>query len=156
MTSASFALGLAVAVVSFSGVTGAAEPKKERPVLGRTALGLSIHLIEDSELSAQRRRPSRTSDVGRRFSGRASYYWQGKRVASGGRFNPRGFTCAHRSLPFGTRVRVTDPKSKRSVVVTVNDRGPFTGGRVLDLSLAAAQALGMTSRGVIQVMAEVL
>jgi rare lipoprotein A len=107
-------------------------------------------------LSAQRRRPSRTSDVGRRFSGRASSYWQGKRVASGGRFNPRGFTCAHRSLPFGTRVRVTDPKSKRSVVVTVNDRGPFTGGRVLDLSLAAAQALGMTSRGVIQVMAEVL
>ena len=65
-------------------------------------------------------------------------------------------TAAHRTLPFGTKLRVTDPKSGRSVVVIVNDRGPYIGGRVLDLSLGAARVLGMTSRGVIQVRAEVI
>jgi expansin (peptidoglycan-binding protein) len=67
-----------------------------------------------------------------------------------------GLTAAHRTLPFGTRVRVTDPKSGRSVTVTVNDRGPFGKRRVLDLSPSAARALGMMSRGVIFVTAEVL
>ena len=67
-----------------------------------------------------------------------------------------GLTAAHRTLPFGTRVRVTDPKSGRSVTVTVNDRGPFGRHRVLDLSPSAARALGMISRGVIFIQAEVL
>jgi rare lipoprotein A len=67
-----------------------------------------------------------------------------------------GLTAAHRTLPFGTRVRVTDPKSGRSVTVTVSDRGPFGKRRVLDLSPSAARALGMISRGVIFVQAEVL
>ncbi|MFZ2078277.1 MAG: septal ring lytic transglycosylase RlpA family protein [Xanthobacteraceae bacterium] len=67
-----------------------------------------------------------------------------------------GLTAAHRTLPFGTRVRVTDPKSGRSVTVTVNDRGPFGRHRVLDLSSSAARALGMISRGVIFIQAEVL
>ena len=58
--------------------------------------------------------------------------------------------AAHRTLPFGTRLRVTDPKTHRSVVVIVNDRGPFTKGRVIDLSLAAAKALRMTGRGLIR------
>lgn len=62
-------------------------------------------------------------------------------------------TAAHRTLPFGTRLRVTDPKSRRSVVVVVNDRGPFTKGRVLDLSLAAAKALNMTRRGLMKITA---
>lgn len=88
------------------------------------------------------------------FSGKASYYGHAGRTATGARFNPHGLTAAHRSLPFGTRLRVSDPKSGRSVVVTVNDRGPFTGGRVLDLSLGAAKVLGMTQRGVMHVRAE--
>ena len=67
-----------------------------------------------------------------------------------------GLTAAHRTLPFGTRLRVTDPASGRSVVVVVNDRGPFGRGRVLDLSIAAAKALGMIGRGVIRVKADVL
>ncbi len=67
-----------------------------------------------------------------------------------------GLTAAHRTLPFGTRVRVTDPKSGRNVTVTINDRGPFGKHRVLDLSPGAARALGMISRGVIYVKAEVL
>ncbi len=79
----------------------------------------------------------------RQFTGIAAYYstdYSG-RTACGDTYDPEKFTAAHRSLPFGTRLRVTDPRSKRSVVVVVNDRGPFTKGRVLDLSLAAAKAL---------------
>ena len=67
-----------------------------------------------------------------------------------------GLTAAHRTLPFGTRVRVSDPKTGRAVTVTINDRGPFGNHRVLDLSPSAARALGMISRGVIYVKAEVL
>jgi rare lipoprotein A len=93
---------------------------------------------------------------GHSFSGLASYYSEGQHVASGGKFNPSGYTCAHRTLPFGTHLRVADPKSGRSVEVTVNDRGPFVGGRILDLSLGAARALGMTGRGVMRVNASVI
>jgi rare lipoprotein A len=78
----------------------------------------------------------------------ASYYWQGKKTASGERFNPHGLTAAHRSLPFGTKLRVVNPKNGRSVTVRVTDRGPFIKGRSLDLSLGAAKVLGMTSQGV--------
>src|ERR1700719_4414325 len=93
---------------------------------------------------------------GRSFSGMASYYGNesGSRTASGARFNQNAMTCAHRSLPFGTRLRVT--RGDRSVVVTVNDRGPFIRGRVLDLSTAAARAVGLTSAGVGRVTAEVV
>jgi rare lipoprotein A len=77
-------------------------------------------------------------------------------VASGAKFDPNGLTAAHRSLPFGTRIRVSDPKTQRSVIVTINDRGPFVHGRVLDLSLGAARALGLQNRGLGRVHAEVL
>jgi rare lipoprotein A len=90
------------------------------------------------------------------FSGMCAYYSESGKVASGGRFNPSGLTAAHRSLPFGTQVRVTDPTSGKSVVVTINDRGPFNKGRVIDVSLGAARALGMIGRGIIFVRAEVL
>ena len=93
----------------------------------------------------------------RQFTGVAAYYstdYSG-RTARGDRYDPTKFTAAHRSLPFGTRLRVTDPRSKRSVVVVVNDRGPFSKGRVLDLSLAAAKALNMTARGLLNVTAVV-
>jgi rare lipoprotein A len=80
------------------------------------------------------------------FFGMAAYY--------SGRGS--GLTAAHKTLPFGTRVRVTDPKTGRSVIVTINDRGPFNRGRVLDLCTGAARSLGMIERGVIYVRAEVL
>jgi rare lipoprotein A len=67
----------------------------------------------------------------------------GNRTASGERFNPNGLTAAHRSLPFGTCLRVSNPKTGRSVSVRVNDRGPFTKGVSLDLSHGAARAIGM-------------
>jgi peptidoglycan lytic transglycosylase len=69
----------------------------------------------------------------------------GKRTASGEMFNPDGLTAAHRSLPFGTCLRVSNPKTGRSVSVRVNDRGPFTKGVSLDLSHGAARAIGMRS-----------
>lgn len=93
---------------------------------------------------------------GRTFSGMASYYGNesGSKTASGQRFNQNALTAAHRSLPFGTKLRVTH--GDRSVVVTINDRGPFIRGRVLDLSTGAARAVGLTSAGVGRVVAEVL
>ena len=92
-----------------------------------------------------------------KFSGAATFYdvnYVG-RTACGKRYDPNKFTAAHRTLPFGTRLRVTDVHTRRSVVVTVNDRGPFIKGRVLDLSLAAAKTLRMQGRGVIRVTASV-
>jgi rare lipoprotein A len=96
------------------------------------------------------------SSGGHSFSGMASYYGNesGSRTASGQRFNQNAMTCAHRSLPFGTKLRVTH--GGQSVVVTVNDRGPFVRGRVLDLSTAAARAVGLTGAGVGRVTAEVV
>jgi rare lipoprotein A len=94
--------------------------------------------------------------VKKQYDGVASYYSDGQRTASGGRFNPGAMTAAHRSLPFGTKVEVLDKRSKRKVVVTINDRGPFKKGRVIDLSRAAARALGMGHRGVSSVRVTVL
>jgi len=91
------------------------------------------------------------------FSGKASYYsYQTGKTASGSSFNRNLPTAAHRSLPFGTRVRVTDLATNRSVVVVITDRGPRVRDRVLDLSLGAARSLGITDRGVAQVRVEVL
>jgi rare lipoprotein A len=81
----------------------------------------------------------------------ASYYSHGQKTASGEHFNPHGLTAAHRSLPFGTKLRVVNPNNGRSVTVRITDRGPFTKGRTLDLSLGAAKALGITGQGVARV-----
>src|SRR5215216_6568260 len=83
-------------------------------------------------------------------SGGASWYgpgFQGKRTANGERFNTHALTAAHKSLPFGSRVRVTNERTGRSVVVRINDRGPYAHGRVIDLSKAAAQAVGLSGVG---------
>lgn len=82
--------------------------------------------------------------------GSASYYaarFNGRRTASGEMFDNRAMTAAHRSLPFGTLVRVTNPATGASVVVRINDRGPFTRGRLIDVSRAAAEELGLIARG---------
>jgi len=90
-------------------------------------------------------------------SGKASWYGgqhHGGPTASGERFNKRAMTAAHRSFPFGTRVRVTNLKNGRSVVVRINDRGPYSKGRVIDLSEAAAEQLDMIEAGVVWVKVE--
>lgn len=90
------------------------------------------------------------------LSGLASFYWQGQMTASGEAFDKSAMTAAHRTLPFNTRVKVTNPRTKRSVVVRINDRGPFTPGRVIDLSDAAAAELGIQHLGLARVVLEVL
>ena len=92
-------------------------------------------------------------------SGIASWYgpgFHGRRSASGEVFNQNAMTAAHRTLPFGTRVRVTNLNNGRQVIVRINDRGPFSGGRVIDLSAGAAGAIGLRSSGVGPVQIEVL
>jgi len=88
--------------------------------------------------------------------GLASFYRDQTRTASGERANPGELTAAHRTLPFGTRVRVTDVDTGRSVTVRVNDRGPFIPGRVVDISYSAAETLGITDRGVAKVRLDVV
>jgi rare lipoprotein A len=90
--------------------------------------------------------------------GVASYYgkeYQGKKTASGEIYDSNKMTAAHRTLPFGANVRVTDLSSSRSVVVRVNDRGPFARGRIIDLSLAAARKLGIIRAGKATVKLEI-
>ena len=86
----------------------------------------------------------------------ASYYWQGQTTASGERFNPSDLTAAHKTLPLGSKVKVTNPSNGKTVVVRINDRGPYVAGRCLDLSKAAMETIGGTSSGVITVNYEVL
>lgn len=88
--------------------------------------------------------------------GKASWYKMGTRTANGERYDPMGITAAHPTLPFNTKVRVTNPHSGDSVVVRINDRGPFTGERIIDLSQGAAQAIELVRLGVAKVSIEVL
>jgi rare lipoprotein A len=98
-------------------------------------------------------------EPGRRLQGLASWYGRqhhGRKTASGEAYDMHRLTAAHRTLPFGTRVRVTNVENGRSVVVRVNDRGPHVPGRILDLSFRAATALDMVGAGVARVEAVVL
>jgi rare lipoprotein A len=96
--------------------------------------------------------------MARAEQGIASYYGResGPRTASGERFDPNALTAAHRTLPFGTIVRVTHSRDGRSVIVRINDRGPFIKGRIIDLSAAAAQAIGMIEAGIAPVTLEII
>jgi rare lipoprotein A len=91
--------------------------------------------------------------------GRISMYgndFAGRQTASGDLFDPKALTMAHRTLPFGTRVRVTNLENQRSVEVVVNDRGPFVSGRIADLSEAAARRIGMVYEGVVEAVLDIL
>ena len=90
------------------------------------------------------------------FRGMASWYNEPQMTASGERFNKNALTAAHRTLPMGTHVRVTNTRNGRSVVVRINDRGPYSKSRIIDLSEAAARQLGMIDAGVAPVQLEVL
>lgn len=91
--------------------------------------------------------------------GKASYYgeeFHGRKTASGEIFNKWSYTCAHKKLSFNTKVKVTNLKNKKFVIVRVNDRGPFVTGRIIDLSYAAAKKIGMVKDGVAKVKIEAL
>jgi rare lipoprotein A len=89
-------------------------------------------------------------------NGVASFYTEGAQTANGEKFNTMDMTAAHPTLPFGTRLRVTDVESGKSVTVRVNDRGPYVPGRIVDVSYSAANALGMLDRGVAKVKLDVV
>lgn len=103
--------------------------------------------------------PRETGSIGGKPHARdgiASYYWQGQMTASGETFDKRGMTAAHKTLPFGTMVKVTNLNNGRTAVVRINDRGPFKPGRVIDVSEAAAEALDMKGRGLAPVRVDPL
>lgn len=102
-----------------------------------------------------------TSMKGKVEHGGASFYglndgFHGRQTANGEIFNTYKMTAAHKTLPFGSKVKVTDKDSGRSVIVRINDRGPYVHGRIIDLSYAAAKKLGMVKKGVARVKIEVL
>lgn len=90
------------------------------------------------------------------LNGKASYYWEPQKTASGERFNPTKLTAAHKSLPLHSVVRVINLKNGKSVIVRINDRGPYVRGRIIDLSKAAAERIEMIKAGVVSVRVEVL
>jgi len=111
--------------------------------------------------SVVRRAPAREASETKnatngKSQGMASFYSEGSRTASGEKFDPNELTAAHPTLPFGTKLRVTNTHTGRSVTVRVNDRGPYVHGRVVDVSYSAAQELGMVGRGVAPVKLDVV
>ena len=100
--------------------------------------------------------PSEASAGEREEIGLASYYSRGQRTASGEAFDKKAFTGAHRTVRFGTSVRVTVLKTGKQVIVRINDRGPFASGRVIDVSRPAAEMLGMVGAGVARVKVEIV
>jgi rare lipoprotein A len=115
---------------------------------------VSVVRLREPERSEPAKRISVASTGG--SHGLASFYSDGQQTASGERFDPHELTAAHPTLPFGTRLQVTNVATGRSVMVRVNDRGPFVKGRVVDVSYSAAQALGMVHSGVANVKVDVV
>jgi rare lipoprotein A (peptidoglycan hydrolase) len=145
----------------------------EMPKAGPAAAAARVHSKASTSGATQAKPPGHGDGSGRRhtgprarrgkksthLTGMASFYgseFAHRRTASGERFDPSQLTAAHRTLPFGTRVRVTNLENGRRVVVRINDRGPYARGRVLDLSRAAARKLGFVSDGVTRVRLEIL
>lgn len=129
--------------------------KKTATVLHRLVLGLLLLAFMGS---CAGRAPAH-GQRGYTEEGKASYYsnkLHGRKMANGKPYNRRKMTAAHRTLPFGTKVRVTNPQTNKTVKVTVTDRGPFVKGRVIDLSEAAAKRLNAVKQGVVPVKVKVI
>ncbi len=124
-----------------------------------SALAISVLLAGCFGSSSGRHSPHGPYTNGQVFKGMASWYgpgFNGKLTASGERFRQNELTAAHKTLPFGTIVRVTNLQNARTVEVRINDRGPFVKGRIIDLSKGAAQQLNMIRTGVVPVEVRVL
>ena len=122
-----------------------------------TEVAIATRVETDAQIqNADNNAAVEVNNVVRTYNARASWYRHGKVTANGERYNPLGFTVAHRSLPFGTMVRFTNPENGQSVIARVNDRGPFIKGRDFDLSLGCARAIGMEERGVMLLKIEIM
>jgi len=156
-----------------SAVASTLETQPERKKVNRKLILLvavaSVAVASPALVSAQTATPASTppaaapaapaagSDVS--LNGKLAWYgrkFAGRRTASGERYNPDAMTMAHKTLPFGTMVKVTNPRNGRSVTLRVNDRGPTQPDRIGDVSLAAARALGMVRAGVIEAELQVV
>jgi rare lipoprotein A len=128
--------GFQLASLGSPGLKAALEPENAEPAGPHPSMGTAFPPA-----------PSHGSvcNAGRKVI--TAYYWEGSRTASGQPFNAHAMTAAHRTLPFGTRLNVTNPRTGKSVEVIVNDRGPYVSGVSLDLSLGAAQAIGLHGTG---------
>lgn len=123
------------------------------------ALLLTLGLLFITSCGSARAHVRAPDGARHQMRGLASWYGQqfhGRPTASGEAFDMNAFTAAHKTLPFGTRIRVTHQETRKSVVVRVTDRGPFVKGRVVDLSYGAARELGMIQAGVVPVQLEVV
>ena len=103
--------------------------------------------------------PAHAAKASKKMVGIASFYatnFNGRRTASGEKFNNNAMTAAHKSLPFGSKVQVTNVRNGKSVVVRINDRGPYVRGRIIDLSKAAAKKIGIGHAGTVRVKLEVV
>jgi rare lipoprotein A len=124
--------------------------------------GCSKNLVRhgfNRERTLQQNAPSQAAIVGKELTGEASFYgpgFHGKKTANGETYDQNDLTCAHKTYPFNTLLKVTNLKNGKSVEVRVNDRGPYKKGRILDLSVAAAKKIDMTAEGVAQVNVEVI
>ena len=127
-----------------------------RQASGLRRIGGGLLIVALAVLAACGGAAKQTQHTGNVYRGYASWYGEAQMTASGERFNPHALTAAHRSLPLGTRVRVTNTRNGRSVIVRINDRGPYSGSRIIDLSEAAARQLDMIDAGVAPVTLEVL
>lgn len=142
----------------------ASEPGTAEPATGADAVRATLtpqEVIESPELAPAPPAPrvKVVPDVVQVITGEASWYgpgFYGNRTANGEIYRPGTMTAAHRTLPFGTKVRVTNLWNGRSAVIRINDRGPFVGHRVIDLGHGAASSLGLTASGIAQVRLEVL
>lgn len=124
---------------------------KSAPASHKNESSSSHKKTKTKSLSKQKR----TSEL----SGQASWYgpgFHGKQTANGERYSMHDMTAAHKTLPFNTKVKVTDRDTGRSVVVRINDRGPYKDGRIIDLSKKAARRIGMLDRGIANVTLEIL
>ncbi|TDR32975.1 septal ring lytic transglycosylase RlpA family protein [Hydromonas duriensis] len=150
-----------VTVASMSAFTSAKEIATanavvaDYPVNGATALESKVPSVNVQKTSFA---PTDTK-LRALQTGVASYYgpgFHGRRTANGETFNMNAMTAAHRTLPFGTKLKVTNLNNGQSTIVRVNDRGPYVGGRIIDLSVAAAKQIGSTTSGTAQVKLEVV
>jgi len=121
---------------------------------------IASSIIHRRAAVAKRHKPAESAkpagDTEESMNGVASFYNQGTQTANGEKFDPSELTAAHRTLPFGTRLRVTNVATGQSVTVRINDRGPFIPGRHVDLSQGAAETLGIVHRGIAKVKLDVL
>lgn len=119
----------------------------DAPVVAARPAGPGAGAVREAAITDE----AELSKLRAKASGLASFYRRGIKTANGEAFDPTALTAAHRTLPFGTKLRVTHLETGKSVIVRVNDRGPFIAGRVVDLTYSAAESLGMIEQGVAKV-----